>query len=855
MKRSLTLSVFFLFTIFSAFAQNKEAGQEWVKMMFDPKANVYKADRAFEEYWQGEMGPGHKQFKRWENFMSPRVYPTGEPFDPMATWKVVKTRDRVVGRSNQGNWQYFGNDDVPTNLGGAGRVNCTVESYDDPDILYTGAASGGFWRSMDGGKTWVTTTDDLPVLGVSSIAIHPDDPQTLFMATGDGDGSDTYSAGVLKSTDRGDTWDTTGLTYLAEDQMLVNRLIIHPNDPDTILASSNDGIFKTEDGGDNWTQILSGEHFIDLEFKPGDPSVVYAASFGILGGGKFYKSTNTGDSFSPITSGTPTPSEVDRIEIGVTPADPDLVYFVAGNYNNRDFHGFYRSMNSGDDFQVMKFKSPNILGRATHGDDDIGQTWFDVSIAVSPTDPNEVFVGGINTWRTRDGGSTWEPVSHWRSKNGVPYVHSDIHGLRFGPSGTLYNSSDGGVFKTTDGGQSWQDLSDGLQIAQIYKLGLSKTEPDRVVTGWQDNGTNMFFKGKWFRVDNSDGMECHIHPINRNIVYASHPYGQIRRSVDGGKDFTQIVDSDGNGVNEKSEWVTPYLLNQNDPDELLVGKSYVYRSNDGGDTWNQLGILIGRSEKLKALALAPSNNDYIYVTSGEKIWLSTNGYDFSEITSGLPNASITSITVDEKNEEKAWVTLSGYKDGKKVYKTKDAGQNWTNISAGLPNLPANTLVQHGPDDVLFVGMDVGVYTRDKNQSSWQLFSNNLPNVVVNDLEIHYGAGKLRAATYGRGAWETDIEGVASSIVPHDASLPSLTLFPNPSAGTSTLELSERPGKEVRIEVRDAVGRTVKTLQGDPNRTRYTIDLSGLSNGTYIVNTFIGQRRLVNKMNVVRETGQ
>ncbi len=750
-------------------------------MIQDPETDFYEVRKAFEEYWQNHPSaaqegeterPGWKQFKRWEHFMEPRVYPTGERIDPtrrIREYKRYKEENRGF-RSSSGNWSYIGADDVPSSGGGAGRINTIAFDPSDHSIIYAGAPAGGLWKSTDGGTTWSSNTDDLPVLGVSDIIVDPVNTDVVYIGTGDGNGMDTYSIGVMKSTDGGQTWNVTGLDFNVQDGTVINSLVMHPNDNSILIAATDAGIYKTTDSGSNWT-ITSSGNFNDLEFKPGDPSIMYATN-----NGSFMRSTDTGENFTTISNGTPSSSNVIRMEIAVTPADKSYVYLIAGKSSDYGFEGFYRSTDSGLSFD-LRASSPNLLGWADDGSDSGGQAWYDLSIAASPTDKDVVFTGGVNIWKTTDGGSNWDCNAHWYGGGGNPYVHADIHWLTFEPgSGSnLYSGTDGGVFHTADEGSSWSDLSDGLRIAQIYRLGQSANNGDLVMTGWQDNGSNLRTGpggSNWTQVLGGDGMEALISHANDDVMYGEYYYGRIHKSTDGGASFSQIVGSNGSGVDERGAWVTPYIQNPKTANNLLVGKNQVYRSTDGGNSFSQVGNISGGSGKIKALAMGTSNTDYIYAAKQDRLWVSTDGSSFDDRSSGLPvsQAAITYIAVDPANPDRAWVTFSGYASGEKVYFTNDAGNSWSNYSSGLPNLPANTIVyEKDSDDGLYLGSDVGVYYRDSSMNEWKTFMDGMPNVIANELEINYAVDKIRAATYGRGLWESDLYTGSSLSADLDAS--------------------------------------------------------------------------------------
>ncbi|MBN4081869.1 hypothetical protein JYU23_01935, partial [bacterium AH-315-C07] len=682
--------------------------------------------------------------------MEPRVYPTGNFINPMALFTAVQQYSQL-GSSNTAiktaNWKIVGpKDNIPDNWGGAGRINCIAFHPNDPDIMWVGAPAGGLWYSDDAGVTWATSTDDLPGIGVSDIAVVPTTPNVIYIASGDADGGDTYSLGVLKSIDNGQTWNTTGLNWNVTQTRRISRLIIHPDSVNILYAATSNGIYKTIDSAATWILMISG-NFNDIEFCPGAPGILYASS------DLLYRSDDFGKNWISATNGMPT-TGIKRIAIGVTEADPNVVYALCAKSSNNGFYGMYKSNDRGVTFSEQA-TSPNLLGWSTNGTDAGGQGWYDLAIAVSPINADEVYVGGVNLWKSTDGGINWSLNGHWYGGGGVEYVHADQHALVYLP-GTdfLFSGNDGGVFKTTNGGAYWQDLSDGLQIMQLYRIGTSATNDELLYCGAQDNGTNRHKAGVWSRVIGGDGMECLVDYTDEDIIYGSIYYGNIRRSLNGGSSWKSI------GPASNGAWVTPYIIHPDTPQVLFAGYADVYKTTDRGDNWAKISSSLTGGNKLTSLAIAPSNPRYIYTATKAKLYMTNdNGQIWNDITSGLPvsSASITYITIHPSSPETLYVTFSGYVSGIKVYRSDDAGATWINVSGSLPNIPANciTIEDRFYHDI-YIGTDVGVYYRNDTLGDWTPYNAGLPNVVVSELEIHYGSEKLRAATYGRGVWESDL---------------------------------------------------------------------------------------------------
>ncbi|MCX6295530.1 MAG: PKD domain-containing protein, partial [Bacteroidetes bacterium] len=517
-----------------------------------------------------------------------------------------------------------------------------------------------------------------------------------------------------------------------------------------LFAATSYGVYKSMDAGATWTKVLTSGNVKDMEFKPGDPSIIYAAS-----SGAFYKSINTGASFSlvSVSAGLPSSSTVNRMAIAVTPADPSFVYVLCSANSDSGFKGLYLSTNSGISFSLQS-NSPNLLGYDYTGGDAGGNGWYTLSLDASPYDASEVVVGGVNIWKSNDAGTNWSCLTHWWGDGGLPYVHADIHNLAYRPDGSqTFAVCDGGIFVTSDLGGSWQDKSNQMQIGEMYRLGNSVTNSNLVIQGWQDNGCNLFNTGVFDRVLGGDGMECFIDWSDPNYMYGEYQNGAIQGSSDGGGSFNDIV----NNITEPGQWVTPWMQDPIDPATIYAGFQNVWKSTNRGGIWTKISTF--NSSGLTILEVSKSNPLYIYAATSAAIYKTIDG-GTTWTTVIYPSAggeAITALEISTIDPNKIWITRSGYISNNKVYKSIDGGANWTNLSGSLSNIPINCVVnQTGTNDGIYVGTDLGVYYIDNDLSSWMPFSNGLPNVVVDELEIHYGTNKLRAASFGRGLWQTTI---------------------------------------------------------------------------------------------------
>lgn len=771
----------FLPVFFLAVVCNPLSAQPWLKAIKDNKSdNFYDYQKAFNDYWKNKdvefeeenncSEGGWQQFKRWENFMEPRVYPSGKFFKPTILfdeWNKFKKQNKQSAKS--ANWELLGPSVVPSNGGGNGRVNCICFHPADPNTFWIGAASGGLWKTTDGGNTWTCmNTDLLPALSIADIAVDPLHPDTLYIATGDGYGYEVenifwggnYSAGILKSTDGGVTWNATGLTYLQDDKNIVQRIVVCNSNTQVLIASTRDGLYRSADGGATWTAVKN-EHFFDIKFNVLNDSIIYASSSYDV-----YKSTDLGNTWTQISTGIN--PDGGRISLAVTEANPLVIYA----YSNTSSAGntFYKSSNGGSTWQAKT--SPDGSG-TFYG-------YYDMVLAVSPANENIVYTGGVNVIKSTDGGSTWTAVSDWAGWPSSNYVHADNHDIEFlpGNGNVIFSCNDGGFFKSSDNGTTWTDMSNTLAISQFYRLGCSVTDQNLVYVGAQDNGTSRFDGTNWSQVFGADGMETVVDYTNANIVYVSYQGGALQKSTDGGNNFTDITPCSG-------AWTTPYVMHPTDHLTLFVGCSDIYKTTDGGNSWNATSSNLTGGETLRSLKVSDSDPNYIYAgTLGNLYMTSNGGSSWTTITSGLPvsNASITGIAISDYDPLKIWVTFTAYADGEKVYASTNGGVSWLNVSGTLPNIPVDCIVfQNNSSDALYIGTDFGVFYTDNTMNDWVSYNTGLPNVIIDELEIQYDASKIRAATYGRGLWESNLN--STIVYSVDAGVYAFSSVPSTSCDT------------------------------------------------------------------------
>ena len=837
--------LFLITLLFSTFSLTSQIWEDnLLKTTNQPSASekfeAFENYRAIHPYTKGN---GYKPYAREMDFINERIT-TNSTFNPNSLfieWKKEREKYSSAKTTSASNWVSKGPINTPIILSnnkkrGNGRVNCIAFDPIDANIIWIGSPAGGLWKSVDGGSNWTTTTDNLPVIGVSHIAIDPTNTQTMYIVTGDANATDTYSIGILKSTDGGNTWNTTGLSYTVDQEKTVNKVLINPNHTDSLIAATNSNLMISTDAGATWTTTGIIGRWRDIEYKPNNPAVIYAAKQS-SGGSNVYRTIDGGNNWSLINNGVSNTGK-HRPLIAVTPDNPEVIYalYSASDYG---FHGLYKSSDAGDNW-VLQSNTPNILGRETDGSDTGGQSWYDLSLGVATNNEDLVYVGGINIWRSDNSGMSWDIDANSGNGSNYSYMHVDQHAFEFNPlTHVAYAGNDGGFYKYMENLNKWVDISDGLEISQFYNLGLSQSNPNRLVAGAQDNGTEMLTNSTWDAIMGGDGMECAIDHFDEDIIYAEYQYGGLRKTYNGGNNWNNIKP-----VSYEGGWNTPYEMHPINNYLIVAGYDEVYRSTTGGSIWDSISFNVSNGAAIRSIALAQSDENYIYASTYSKIKVTKDaGQSWTYIKPGLPNYNITDVTVSTSNPDRAWVTFSDYNNTHKVYETIDAGDNWVNISgSNLPALPVNCIIyQGGANDDLYIGTDIGVYHKDNTMSDWAPYMVGLPNVIVKELEIHYDAGTISAATFGRGVWQSPLKTTSSTSTNEFSSI-DFSIYPNPAKDQITIQGIS--GAELEIIIYSLEGKKVLTTN------KKTINTTGLKSGYYIVEvkseSFISRKKLIIK---------
>lgn len=757
------------------------------------KTNVQRALDQYTRYYsrlsaadRNMRGSGYKPFKRWEWFLQSRMLADGT-YPVMARWNtfqdVLQRRALNKSTASAANWTSIG----PDNIGG--RMLGIAFDPNNYDIIWAGAASGGIWKSTDGGANWTAVDDNLPTLAIGCVVTHYSNSNIIYLGTGEGSFNidAVWGVGVLKSVDGGNTWQSTGLAWELSDYGAVNGMVMDPTNGNILIAATKDGVYRTADAGDTWTRTLffeSGHEdakaIVIDPVHPGNVFVTIGDPWGDENNG-IYKSSDNGVTWVKLTNGLPTTStDIGRASLTICKSNPSILYAgMSGSfdYNSGGLYGVYKTTDGGNSW-VQTCNSPNFYN---------SQGWYDNVIKVDPNNPDIVYSGGVDLYKSTDGGVNWSTIT-----NGI---HVDQHALEFRPddSSIIYAGNDGGMWRTTNGGNSWQDRNNGLTTMQFYAMGSDANNSSVAFGGAQDNGSNRYTGStSWEEVLGADGFECNVDYSNSDIVYAEYQNGTHWKSTDGGDNWIPIV----RGLGGDGPWVTPVEMDPvNSATLYTISNSNLYYTTDGGNRWS---LLFDADKTLSTcIRVAPSDNQTIYVSGSDCIYRTTDGgTNWTEITAGLGDVYLTYIAVHPTQPQTVFVTSARWNDGQHIYKSIDGGDTWENITHDLPNIPCNTIViDPVHPDFIYVGTDLGTYTSTNGGTSWNEWNTGLPNVVVDELDIQADSRIIFAATHGRGMYQSPLQEPGagysiSGVVKYDGT--------ERSVANTNLDLSYQGGSDQKV---------------------------------------------------------
>jgi len=712
-------------------------------------------------------------------------------------------------------WQFLG----PTNISGRVTDVAVATPRGKSYTMFVGTATGGVWKTDNEGVTWVPVFDQDVTTAIGDVTIAPSNPGIIWVGTGEANifRSSNAGAGVFKSTDGGQTWRHMGLA----GTLTIARIVIHPTNPEIVYVAASGhewtdneerGVFKTTDGGATWQKVLylnPRTGAVDLVIDPSNPNVLYASTWQRIrrkwndprneadyNASGIFKSTDAGQTWTPINEGLPAPRFRGRIGIDIARSSPSVIYAFVDNYD------IARQSKPGELDSYGRPRAAVIRGAEVYRSDDAGRAWRKVSesndamerlagtygwvfaqIRVDPTDENTIYVMGLGLNVSKDAGKTF------RSLRGM---HGDLHALWIDPDNPNYlvNGNDGGVVISYDQGKTWREFLDNLPAVQFFNVSYDMETPFHVYGSIQDHGSRRAVvdlgQGRdripaqaFQNAPGGEGSRHAIDPGRPNLVYSAGFYHNISRTDLSKLDVrnrpvaTSITPNVGPADGYlRGQWLSPILLSVHNPDVVYFGGQYVFRSWNRGDSWEKISgdlsyndpkqqgdipyqtvFALSESPMRFGLLYAGTDDGRLHVTKdGGKTWV--------EITKSLqPKRWMSKAVASAFDEGTVYVAQNGKRDDDVtpyLWKSTDFGATWKSLAANIPIGPINVITEDPTDArILYVGTDVGVYASVDGGVVWNVLGGNLPSTYVHDIVVHPRDKVIVAATHGRGMWVMD----------------------------------------------------------------------------------------------------
>lgn len=802
-------------------------------------AGVFKTNH------KNQNNPGHNHTSMQERFgleKEPGLYPN-DWMDRQRTFPYgsIKTdvyleaiRQAQAFHTNASrtslNWELAG----PVNIGG--RITDIEMPEGSNSTIYIGAASGGIFKSTNSGFNWTNIFMNAASLTIGDIAIDKSNHNLLYAGTGEANASSqsVRGDGIYKSTDGGTTWTFSGL----EQSAYIGRIVIDYSNSDRVFAAAcgnlfspdeHRGVYRTTDGGNSWQKVLfltDSTAAIDIVQHPTNPDILYAAmwervrglnyrrSYGASSG--IWMTTDGGDNWSELSVGLPSGNEKGRIGLAVSPSNPSILYAF---YDNQSEVAVYKTINGGQSWSRTNDGALQGMN-STFG-------WYFGQIRVDPNIPDIVYVMGVDMFYTANGGNSWTQLAGYFNSD---VIHVDHHAMYIHPeTGRIYEGNDGGLYVSDDLGFNWSKINN-LPLTQFYDIEIDYLNPDRLYGGTQDNNTVRTTTGQtndWDAILGGDGFYSLVDYTNSNIIYAEYQWGALHKSTNGGSWMNAI---NGYWSSDRVNWSAPVVMHPQNPETLYFGTYRVWKSNNGGNSWTAVsGDLTNGDDgssfhTISTLAVSPLQPSIVLAgTDDGRVHISTDaGAQWTDISQGLPLRWITRVATDPFDENKIYVTLSGFRWDEPVshvYMSDDLGQTWQSIGGNLPELPVNViLADPNRQGRLFVGTDAGVFVTNNGGEEWLSLNQGLGNVPVISMKIHPELNFLVIGTYGLSAYKLDLSQLSvgvGDIHQLRSKLSVSGVFPNPFRTALnqfvTLKVESSAFTNAHMVIYDNTGRTIKTL--------------------------------------------
>lgn len=837
MKRKiLVLAYCFIAAYNFTFAQVNTTSYDILGKKFSTN-NYSKITEQLDAYWDSnpnkdDKGSGYKLYNRWKEYWKYYLNEDGSLMNAdqinnqyMVTRQLYRNAlSKSLHDSDFSNWMPLGpftHQNKGSWSAGQGRVNVSTINPQNQNTLFVGSPNGGLWKSMNNGQSWEILTENTPIAGVSGIAVDYNDTNTIYVSTGDEDASDSPSSGIFKTTDGGKTWKQITTAPISGSK--TGEILMHPNNSNILWYVATNGFFKTIDAGVNWTREYNTE-CKELRLKPGNPDVIYAVS--VSGTNvNIIRSTDGGNNFSIIQSYT----SAGRTVIDVTPADSNYLYVLVSD-NDNTYKGIYRSTDGGETFTTQN-TTTNVYESSK-------QAYYDLALTVSTTNKDLIFTGCLNVWKSTNGGVTITKLNNWNQPNAANYTHADIHDLKY-YNDVLYAGTDGGIYISNNNGTSFSDKTkNGLNISQFYRLDVAQTDSVQLVGGLQDNGGFSYANRNWVNFYGADGMDAAIDPTSPTNQYGFIQNGGTLYTIDVSKTNATGGSASGRPSGESGNWITP--LEFGNQGTLYAGYKKLYTYSSGAFN---VASSYNFTSNITQIRVHPENDLKVLVSSPAGLFRSDGTGDFNitkinNLPSNLKNFDYNRNTP---------TTMYAMTDGI-VYKSINDGETWQNITYNLPTGAKNGIIHQASsyNNTVYLAMNKAVYYTDDSLKEWKLYSNNIPNSTITDIEINNVENHIVISTYGRGIWRSPVApsslksiNVKSATVA--AQQNKINIYPNPT--------NEKIYMDVRIEEPNSVhifnveGKKVLELKYNRFDKETAIDCTTLKTGTYVIN-LISENHLI-----------
>jgi len=778
----------------------------------------------------------------------------------------------------------------PGNIGG--RARSVLINPQDAKVMYAAGGSGGGWETTNGGQSWAPIADMIANITVSSMAMEPGNPNVIYVGTGEGlygfeeDTSigDFRGAGIFKTTDGGANWSRLEGTK-NQNFYYINDLVISPNDKTRLYAATQTGVWRTTDGGTTWTRVLEPKNddsdpvvggCLDLAIRTDKQTDFIFASCGTFEPATIYRNTDAGG--SGTWEGVLTQPEMGRASLAIAPSNQEIVYALASSIDFGPYqlglHAVFRSTAGGaadswttqvsNDSQTklntLLLSNP-IIATLTNcqldlADDFFNQGWYDNVISVDPLDPDRVWAGGIDLFRSDDGGKNWGVASYWwleppGTVKSSPYAHADQHTIVFHPqyngagNQTMFVGGDGGIFRTDNAraavatgstatckGENsavrWIAINNNYGVTQFYS-GAVSPDGKTYFGGTQDNGTLLGTDGlgvnAWKEINGGDGGYAAVDFTNPNTLYASFPDISFVKSTDGGATFGDATA----GITDGGLFITPFVMDPSDSQRLWTGGDFIWRTNNGAAVWSRASTITTGVTQVSAIGIAPADSNRMLVGMADGFIHRNSNALAATATTNWPSTRprpgwVSSLVFDPGNKDIAYATYSTF-GGAHVWRTTDGGATWNALggsgAGALPDVPVHSIAIDPSNTArLYVGTDVGVFVSADGGANWAVETSGFPNVITEALQIQVANGmtNLYAFTHGRGVWRVMINNSGCNYA-----LSPSTLSAGANAANGTINVTAQPSGCNWTAVSNAPWLKVNGGGGGDGSVSYTVD--------------------------------